>query len=225
MIKTLLEIRISNFKLFLFLPVLISACTVSKPVILRDNKITRDGLYSVNIPPGDWRYNSTQSGYGGYRSQTVRDTLLVLCPGPKVITISRSSYRPPLLENSKDQYDLGKVSLKYIEDYYKVVAHNSNYIIQSTATIAVGEINGVIIYLENVEELVTCDLNDNLAKSTKRKLLHKFVILNATNKADFPGALLNPKLVVLEYVSPPENFNDAQNTFDQMVQSFKFLAK
>lgn len=224
MITELAGIRKLNFDFLWFLPIfIVLGCASLKPVVLGNNKITNQGIYSMSPPEGDWLYNSVRHTWHGRRSSTSRDILLVLCPGPHIIVISQAAYQPPVVGNKAASDEFSKSALSYLNDLLKNAEATSDYVIQSTTAFILNGNQAVSITAESDTKLVICDKESKLVTGTKRKIFRKFILIDGQKHHVYSGTgLANLKFIVIEYASSVENYKSELNHFDQMIQSFQF---
>lgn len=199
----------------------LSGCAVNRSVLTTSEKVTVKKVFEVLSPGPDWKRKEVKSVHSEKNSATIRDIIYSKCPGPKIVVISRAVYRPPLFGRKKVNLDSFEgVALAYLDEVYKGLRHIRNRELISHQSISVAGSSAVEAMYKTSEPFTDCD-----GDKRETEILNKFIIIEGGDAAAFwSWGLKSPKMMVLWYASPVENFDDGVGDFDRMVQSFRFLS-
>jgi hypothetical protein len=218
-----------NWWSLFFIPVislLFLSCAPNRKIIFKNKKIVSDKLFQLNLPENDWGYSLEKQNLFGERSGTIRDMLLVSCPGPFVITISRGAYRQAFFDIGKeDSESFLKFSEKYINDFYKKTIEQVPHEIISIKPVQISTYTAVEAIVETVRTINLCNKDSSIVIE-KTKYWEKFILIQGGDKGTFfDMGLSTARMVVFSYIAPPEMFNQKVGEFDKMIQSFEFIKK
>jgi len=208
----------------------LNGCAVHRQMVIANNKITSEGLFTIDQPADDWGIILKEKFSSGLHSATRRDIYFLRCPGPQIMIVSRAVYIPSLARTMKfaEHKDLSlfmEFASEYIEDYYQSMEHRPIRKVISSKHTQLGHSDTLETIIETNEKVNVCD-KDKVSKETQMKTIqNKFVIIEGGDDAAFSGwGRDTPKMIVFWYASPAETFDSGVGEFDRMVQSFQFLA-
>ncbi len=215
--------------LFLLFSLGVTACSISRSMIVSEKKIIMQGLYEFDPPGLNWQRATIEKPFSREgNTEENRDIAFTSCPGIKGIVISRAVYGFPIFlkkswSKEMDPYSFENIALCYVDDGYYFLKKRqklSNYEIVSHRTMQLGYYQAIEVICKTREVFAT-----GKAEVKDGELMNKFVVIEAGDRSVFLGNMgfRNWPMIVFWYGSPVEYYEDGLKDFDKMVESFHFI--
>lgn len=209
----------------LWCAVFLSGCGTHRMVLVRERQVENEGLYRVNKPVGEWKWNDSRVIRYGTVGTAADDIIFWKCPGLQQITIMRADYRrnerKKALPVQVEKNSFEEVAVRFLQSFNeKMGVKDIRFLEHRKASLSGYEAVEVLVVTRD-EYLVACDSN----QLGERVLKSKFVLIKRGDwgYTQFSKKGRFPRMIVLWYSSPVENFDGGVDEFDQMVQEFRFM--